>query len=220
MSTAAAVLADLRAAADPAAHPNRHYGGTGEVLGVRMGTLFDIAKTHSRMPLDEVERLLDEPAYEPRLAAFCVLDFQVRRPRVTDAEREERYELYLRRHDSIDSWDMVDRSAPRVVGAFLRNRSRQPLFELAAASDPLRRRTAMTAPLAYTRPPHADGIADLLRLAELLAADRDPLVARPVGIALKHAGAVAPDDVRDFLERMGERLAASVRREARAKLPE
>ena len=77
----------------------------------------------------------------------------------------------------------------------------------------------MTAPLAYTRPAHSEGIADLLRLAELLADDRDPLVAKPVGIALKHAGAVAPDEVRAFLERMGDRLSAPVRREARAKLP-
>lgn len=220
MSTAAAVLADLRAAADPAAHPNRHYAGHGGVLGVRMGTLFDIAKTHMRMPLGEVERLLDEPDYEPRLAAFCVLDFQVRGPRVTDAERAQRYELYLRRHDSIDSWDMVDRSAPRVVGVFLKDRSRSPLFELAGSADPLRRRTAMTAPLAYTRPPHPEGIADLLRLAEMLADDRDPVVAKPVGIALKHAGAIVPDAVRELLERVGERFSSSVRREARAKLPE
>ncbi|UNK70199.1 DNA alkylation repair protein [Microbacterium sp. H1-D42] len=221
MSTAAELLTDLHMAADPAEHPNRHYKGVGGVLGVRMGTLFDIAQRHSAgMPLAEVERLLDEQQYEPRLAAFCVLDFQVRSPRITDALRAERYELYLRRHDSIDSWDMVDRAAPRVVGVFLRNRSREPLFALAAASDPLHRRTAMTAPLAYTRPGHPEGIADLLRLAEMLADDRDPLVAKPVGIALKHAGAVAPDEVRAFLERMGERLAAPVRREARMKLPE
>ena len=77
----------------------------------------------------------------------------------------------------------------------------------------------MTAPLAYTRPPHPAGLDDLLRLAELLADDPDPLVSKPVGIALKHAGAAAPDAVRDFLERVGERLPASVRREARAKLP-
>lgn len=221
MSTAAELLMDLRTVADPAEHPNRHYKGDGGVMGVRMGTLFDITKRHSAgMPLTEVELLLDEQQYEPRLAAFCVLDFQVRRPRITDAERAERYELYLRRHDSIDSWDMVDRAAPRVIGVFLRNRSRDPLFALAAASDPLRRRTAMTAPLAYTRPAHLEGIADLLRLAEMLADDRDPLVAKPVGIALKHAGAVAPDEVRAFLERMGERLPAPVRREARMKLPE
>ncbi|REJ04916.1 DNA alkylation repair protein [Microbacterium bovistercoris] len=220
MSTAAALIADLRGAADPAVHPNRHYRGDGGILGVRMGTLFDIARRHAGMPLDEVDALLDESEYEPRMAAFCVLDFQVRRPRITDAGRAERYELYLRRHDRIDAWDMVDRAAPRVVGVFLRSRSRQPLFDLAAASDPLRRRTAMTAPLAYTRPPDAGGIADLLRIAETLADDRDPLVAKPVGIALKHAGSVAPDEVRAFLDRMGDRLAASVRREARAKLPD
>ncbi|SKB04055.1 DNA alkylation repair protein [Aeromicrobium choanae] len=218
-STAADLLRELRDAADPAAHPQRHYHGGAGVLGVRMGTVFELAKRHSGMTLGDVGRLLDEREYEPRLAAFCVVDFQVRRKGITDAEREERYDLYLARHDRIDSWDMVDRAAPRVVGQFLRDRSREPLFALAASPDPLRRRTAMTAPLAYTRPAHPEGIADLLRLAELLAADPDPLVSKPVGIALKHAGAVAPDEVRAFLDRLGDRLPAPVRREARAKLP-
>lgn len=184
-----------------------------------MGTLFEISKRHIEMPIREVARLMDEEPYEPRLAAFCVIDFQVRRPRISHAEREERYDLYLERHDAIDSWDMVDRAAPRVVGSFLRTRSREPLFSLAASKDPLRRRTAMTAPLAYTRPAYPEGIADLLRLAEQLAADTDPIVSKPVGIALKHAGAVAPDLVRAFLDRMGDRLPAPVRREGRSKLP-
>lgn len=218
-STAADLLRDLRDVADPAAHPQRHYRGGAGVLGVRMGTVFDLAKRHSAMSLGEVGRLLDEPEYEPRLAAFCVLDFQVRRQGVTDAEREERHDLYLARHDAIDSWDMVDRAAPRVIGQFLRDRSRESLFALAVSADPLRRRTAMTAPLAYTRPAHPAGIADLLRLAELLADDPDPTVSKPVGIALKHAGAVAPAEVRAFLDRLGDRLPAPVRREARAKLP-
>lgn len=217
-STAGALLTDLHRVGDPVAHPNRHYHGGGPVLGVRMGTLFAIAKEHRDLPLDEVEHLLDQGAYEPRLAAFCVLDFQVRHPRLTDGEREARYRLYLDRHDAIDSWDMVDRAAPRVVGAFLRERSREPLFELATSTDPLRRRTAMTAPLAYVRPAHPAGIIDLLRLAELLAVDSDPLVRKPVGIALKHAGAVAAEQVRTFLDRMGDRLPAPVRRQARAKL--
>lgn len=205
--------------ADPTAYPNRHYHGSGEVLGVRMGTLFDLAKRAKDMPLPEVEKLLDRAGYEPRLAAFCILDFGVRGKRVTDEDREARYRLYLERHDAIDTWDMVDRAAPRVVGEYLRERSRTPLFELAASSDPLRKRTAMTAPLIYTRPPHEEGIADLVALAELLMDDRDPVVSRPVGIALKHAGAVAPEAVRGLLDRLGERVPAPIRREARAKLP-
>ncbi|GAB3758745.1 DNA alkylation repair protein [Microlunatus parietis] len=216
--TAQGLVAELEAAADPAAHPNRHYRGAARVMGVRMGTVFDIAKAFAALPLDEVGRLLDEEPYEARLAAFCVLDFAVRSPRMADADREQRFRLYLDRHDRIDSWDMVDRAAPRVVGGFLKGRPRDDLFDLAASPDPLRRRTAMTAPLAYTRPPDLDGIEDLLRIAELLAGDSDPLVSKPVGIALKHAGAAGPDLVRAFLERMGERLPAPVRREARAKL--
>ena len=217
--TASLVLRALHESADADRFPNRHYRGGADVLGVRMGTVFEIAKRHQGMSLTEVERLLDESAYEPRLSAFCILDFQVRRRDVTTAEREDRYRLYLDRHDRIDTWDMVDRAAPRVVGLFLRDRSREPLFALAAAADPLRRRTAMTAPLAYTRPAHREGIADLLRLAEVLADDADPVVSKPVGIALKHAGAVAPEIVGAFLERMGDRLSAAMRREARAKLP-
>jgi 3-methyladenine DNA glycosylase AlkD len=218
--TAGSLLADLHAVADPAAFPNRHYTGSGPVLGVRMGTLFDVAKGYAAMPLGEVGRLLAEPAYEPRLAAFCVLDLAVRRRGVTPDERAERYRFYLDHHDAIDAWDMVDRAAPRVVGEHLRDRSREPLLDLAASADPLRRRTAMTAPLAYTRgrtDPAA--IADLLRIAELLLDDADPLVRRPVGIALRHAGAVAPEAVTDFLDRCGQRVPARVRRMARDKMP-
>jgi 3-methyladenine DNA glycosylase AlkD len=218
--TARALLADLHAVADPGTYPNRHYHGGAPVLGVRMGTLFDVAKRYAGLPRAEVERLLAEPAYEPRLAAFCVLDFAVRRRGVTPAERAERYDLYLGHHDRIDAWDMVDRAAPRVVGEHLRGRSRDPLFALAGSSDPLRRRTAMTAPLAYVRgTPDPAEIADLLLLAEVLLDDADPLVRRPVGIALRHAGAVAPDAVTAFLDQHGDRVPVPVRRMARETLP-
>ncbi|RZU63474.1 DNA alkylation repair protein [Zhihengliuella halotolerans] len=219
-TTAADLLAELHAVADPVAHPNHHYRGNGPVLGVRMGTLFDIAKRFTDLPLGQVDQLLDEPGYEPRLAAFCILDFAVRARSATESERADRYALYLARHDRIDAWDMVDRAAPRVVGNHLRDRSRQPLFELAESADPLRRRTAITAPLAYTRPPHPEGISDLLAIAERLINDPDPVVAKPVGTALKHAGGAAPDAVREFLDRLGDRIPAPIRRAAREKLPD
>ena len=220
LTTAAQLVAELHSVGDPTAHPNRHYHGTGEVLGVRMGQLFDIAKRATDLPLTEVEKLLDESAYEPRLAGFCVLDFSVRRRSVSGSDREARYRLYLDRHDRIDTWDMVDRAAPRVIGGYLRGRSRDPLFELAESPDALRRRTAMTAPLIYTRPADPDGIIDLLRIAEILIADPDPIVAKPVGIALKHAGGVAPEEVRAFLARLDDRVPAPIARAARQKLPE
>lgn len=216
--TADDLLAELRAVADPVAFPQKHYRGGAPVLGVRMGMLFAIAERHTGMPLSEVERLLDLPEYEPRLAAFCILDFAVRRRGVTQEDRRRRHDLYLARHDAIDSWDIVDRSAPRVIGVYLADKPRDVLFELAASPDPLRRRTAMTAPLAYTRGGGRAALADLYRLAGMLLADRDPVVAKPVGIALKHAGAVDPDGVRAFLAEHGDAVPRPIRREASAKL--
>jgi 3-methyladenine DNA glycosylase AlkD len=214
------LIAELRAAARPAEHPQTHYHGDGGVLGVRMGELFDIAKRYADLPVAEIDRLLDEDPYEVRMAAFCVMDFAVRGGvRVADAVRRERYDLYLRRHDRIDAWDMVDRAAPRVIGEYLLARPRDPLFELAASSDPLRRRTAMTAPLAFVRGGDAEARADLFRLAGRLLDDPDPVVAKPVGIALRHVGAVDPDGLVAFLEANGERMPPPLRRAAVEKLP-
>ncbi len=218
MPTAAALVTDLSAVADPVAHPQKHYHGGGGVLGVRMGTLFEIAERYADVPLAEVEKLLGMPEYEPRLAAFCILDFAVRRKGVTADERRARRDLYLERHDAIDTWDMADRAAPRVIGGWLRDRPRDVLFDLAASPDPLRRRTAMTAPLFYTRPAHPAGLADLYRIAALLLQDADPIVSKPVGIALKHAGAVDPGGVRAFLAEYGDRVPRPIARAARDKL--
>lgn len=197
---AADLLARLRAQADPARRENHHYHGDGEIFGVRMKDLFDTAKAYTELPFDEVDQLLAEPSYEGRLSGFCVLDFKARKKNLPGDERQAAYELYLARHDRIDTWDMVDRAAPQVIGRYLIDRSREPLFELARTEDPLRRRTAMTAPLYFARYGTPADLVDLFALAELLMGDADPLVSKPVGIALKHAGGNDQDALIAFLD--------------------
>ncbi|TCM41816.1 DNA alkylation repair protein [Kribbella sp. VKM Ac-2568] len=198
--TADALVAALREKARPGEAVQKHYHGDGDVLGVPMKATFDTSKAFTDLPLTEVDRLLDETSYEARLAAFCVLDFRARRAKLPDDERRAGYELYLRRHDAIDSWDMVDRAAPHVVGRYLLKRSRDPLFELARTTDPLRRRTAITAPLYFARFGTAADLTDLFALAELLLDDSDPVVSKPVGIALKYAGVMDEAALTTFLD--------------------
>lgn len=140
-----AVVESLRALASDVelAKVRKRLAVDEEPLGLRMGDLFAVARTHRDLPLADVEALLDHPAYEPRLAAICILDFRARR-RLDEGQRRELYEIYLRRHDRITTWDMVDRSAPRVVGGYLAGRSLEPLFELAAAAAPIRRPSCPT----------------------------------------------------------------------------
>lgn len=189
-----------------------------EAFGLRMGTLFATAKRYTGMPPDEIDRLLDHPAYEPRMAAFCILDFKARR-RLTDDQRRELYDLYLRRHDRITTWDMVDRSAPRVVGGYLSGRSKAPLRELAGSDEPLRRRTAITAPLYFVRAGTDEDIADSYPIAGELAADPEPVVHNAVGIFLKHAGTRDQQTLVDFLDEHAESMSRAAVRLAAEKLP-
>jgi 3-methyladenine DNA glycosylase AlkD len=188
-----------------------------EVFGLRMRDLFDVARAHRDVPLDVVETLLDHSGYEPRLAAFCILDFKARR-KPTEAERAELCEVYLRRHDRITSWDMVDRAAPHVVGGYLAGRSLAPLHEL-AGGEPLQRRTAITAPLYFIAKGSDEDVAGAFDLAGRLADDPDPVVHNAVGIFLKHAVSRQPEVVQAFLSRYAAGMARAAVRLAIDKLP-
>jgi 3-methyladenine DNA glycosylase AlkD len=176
-----------------------------------MRDLFDLAKQAIHLPLPEVHRLLDHPAYEPRMAGMCILDFRARR-RLTDPERQTLAAVYLERHDRITTWDMVDRAAPRVVGGALAGRSPEPLHELAGDPEPLRRRTAITAPLYFVRAGSDDDLTAGFAVAARLTADPDPTVHKPVGIFLKHASTRDPAAVQRFLDdHAGDMPRAAVR---------
>jgi 3-methyladenine DNA glycosylase AlkD len=176
--------------------------------GMRMRALFDTAKAAAAIAPDELDKLFREESYEARMAAFCILDFKARK-RIGDLELRD---TYLRHHDRIDAWDMVDRAAPRVVGATLVGGPYDLLHELAASPDPLRRRTAMTAPLWFVKYSDDADVEAGCSVAEVLHADPDPLVHKPVGIYLAYAGERLPDRLDAFLAEHGDAMARPAHR--------
>ena len=195
--TAAAVVARLTDHADEteAAKIRRRVTEGEPVIGVRMGTLFDVARQAIALPDAELERLFGEPAYEPRMAAFCVLDFRARK-RLGDPDL---FATYLRHHDRITTWDMVDRAAPRVVGSAVAGGRYDVLHDLAGSADPLRRRTAMTAPLWFVRRGDDADLSAGYEIAARLNADPDPVAHNAVGIFLAHADGRDPARLDAFL---------------------
>jgi hypothetical protein len=159
------------------------------VFGVRMGALFEIAKTATDLAPGELDTLFEHPAYEPRMTAFCILDFRARR-RLLDGERMVYGRTYLGRHDAITAWDMVDRAAPRVLGWPLMigvlGDARALLQELARSTDPLRRRSAITAPLWFIKQGSAADIELGTHIASMLEEDPEPLVRSAVKTYRKH----------------------------------
>ena len=167
-------------------------------IGARMGDVFALAKACTDMPLSEVEILLDSPVHEARVGAVSIMDFQARRKR-TSAERcKELFDLYLRRHDRINTWDLVDRSAPYVVGGYLFDKPRTPLYELARSEVMCERRTAIVATYYFIR---QDDTADTFTIAEMLVDDDEDLIQKAVGGWVREAGKRDPQGLLQFLDR-------------------
>jgi len=64
------------------------------------------------MASGEIEQLLENPIHEVRVGAVSIMDWQARNKKASESRRKELFDLYLRRHDRINNWDLVDRSAP------------------------------------------------------------------------------------------------------------
>jgi len=86
------------------ARARRHDTKNGDVeFGIRMGSIFDLAKEFIELPIAEIDRLLDSPLHEVRVGALSVMDKQARRNRTPEDQRKALFDLYLRRSDRIDS---------------------------------------------------------------------------------------------------------------------
>ena len=166
--------------------------------GIRMGEIFALAKACADMQVAEIERLLERPEHEARVAAVSVMDAQARSRGTTAGRRQELFDLYLRRHDRIDTWDLVDRSAIWVVGEHLVDGPRDVLHELARSADPARRRTSILATMAFIRRGQLD---DTFRIAAVLVADTDETVSKAVGWMLREAGKRDQEQLIGFLDR-------------------
>jgi 3-methyladenine DNA glycosylase AlkD len=213
-TSAADVVAALREHADPAEHAttSRRLDGVPlVVVGVRMGTVFDVAKAHRALPLTEVAALLERDEYEARMVGVAVLDFRARAPRIDADGRRALYDVWMDHLDGMVTWDLIDRSAPRVVGLHLLHGDRAPLFALAASDDPWHRRTAVVATFLIIR---AGDVADPLRICAQVAADPETLVQSALGTALREIGRVDPAARDAFVAEHGPTMTATARRVA------
>lgn len=190
-------------------------GGELEVIGVRMRDVFDIAKANTAMELADVEEMLHTDIYELRMIAVSIADFKARHPKLDDANRKVLYDLYMNHHHLINLWDFVDRAAPRVVGWYLLDKPREPMFTLATSDKPIERRTAITAAFWWIRQSDLD---DAMKLIEMLLEDESELVTRPVGTALREVGKINEQLLRDYLSANQHRMKAHTLRMAKSRL--
>jgi 3-methyladenine DNA glycosylase AlkD len=204
--TAASFLELLEASATPedAAQLARYfktgpgqYGEGDEFIGVRMGTVFALAKTFLGMPVDELEKLLESPIHEARAGALTIMNEEAKKKRTPDARRKHLFDLYLRRHDRINNWDLVDVACRYVVGAYLFQQPRTVLYELARSHNLWERRTAIVSTWYFIRAGETD---DAIAISKMLLDDREDLIHKATGWMLRYIGDVDRPRLVAFLD--------------------
>jgi 3-methyladenine DNA glycosylase AlkD len=173
------------------------YGEGDVFIGVRMGQVFVLAKEFIDMPPGEIENLLESEVHEVRAGALSIMDKQGRSNKTPESRRKELFDLYLRRTDRIDNWDLVDLGAPYVVGRYLFDKPRDVLYELARSRSIWERRTAIVATSFFIR---QDDVTDTFEIAELLLDDDHDLIHKAAGGWLREAGKKDRQRLLSFLD--------------------
>lgn len=224
MSVIDDVRAELAAAADPqkAAGVGRYlqtgaggYGEGDQVLGVSVPAQRGVAGRHWRaLPLGEVAGLLRSSWHEERLTALFVLV----RKFTTGGDDEQRavVELMLANTDRIDNWDLVDSSAPYILGPWLLDRDSSVLDRLAGSDRVWDRRIAIIATFPFIRAGRFDRT---LELAERLLHDENDLIHKAVGWMLREIGNRDRAVEEAFLERHYRGMPRTMLRYAIEKFP-
>jgi 3-methyladenine DNA glycosylase AlkD len=166
-------------------------------MGVRMGQVFDLGKEFVAMELPQIETLLAEDIHEARAGAVKIMALQASGKKAGEDRRRDLYELYVRRHDRINNWDLVDLGAGRVVGGWLVDKPRDVLYRMARSANMWERRTAIVATSWFLRTGDVD---DTFAIADLLLGDREDLIHKATGGWLRDAGRSSRPRLLEFLD--------------------
>ena len=177
------------------------YGEGDVFVGVKIPPLRAVAKFHKDTPLEDVVKLLQSPVHEHRIVALLIMVWQSQKG--SDALRQRVYEAYLANTAFINNWDLVDLSCRDVVGGYLQDISREPLYILARSESLWERRIAMVSTWQFIRVGDLD---DTCAIATLLLGDKHDLIHKAVGWMLREAGKKDEARLRAFLDEYATRM--------------
>lgn len=192
------------------------YGAGDRFLGLSVPQVRSVLAQYRTLPVPECMALLQSPYNEARLLALLILVAQYQRKRASEAERQAVFDAYLASRSRVNNWNLVDASAPAIVGGQLLQRDRALLYQLVQSASLWDRRMAVLATFAFIR---AGDFADTLHLCEMLLGDREDLMHKACGWMLREVGKRDEAVLRAFLDAHAGQMPRTMLRYALEKLP-
>ncbi len=171
------------------------YGEGDIFFGIKSKQIHDIAKKYYGIGLPKIKELLKSKIHEQRVCALRILD---KKFKIADEEEKENiFNFYLQNIKCVNNWDLVDLSAPNIVGDFLFKRDKKILYKLVRSENLWERRIAIVSTFNFIR---KDEFGDALAISELLLQDTHDLIHKAVGWMLREIGKRNEEVEENFLK--------------------
>jgi hypothetical protein len=190
------------------------YGYGDIFIGVRVPDNRKLLSQYRNLTLPDIIPLLVSPIHEERLFALIAMVSIFEKG--DESARKDVYLLYLNHTVYINNWDLVDISAPKIIGAFLSDKSREPLYQLVHSKSLWERRIAILATFYFIR---NNQFHDTLALAEILLLDKEDLMHKASGWMLREVGKRNQQLEENFLKQHCRQMPRTMLRYAIEKFP-
>jgi 3-methyladenine DNA glycosylase AlkD len=191
------------------------YGEGDKFAGLKVPTQRKLAKEFKHLLLSDLKKLLSSPIHEERLISLFILVDQYS---VSDEKgKKEIFNFYLENRKGINNWDLVDLSAPKIVGKHLVDKDKSIILEFANSTELWEKRIAILSTQLFIK----NGIYDTtIQIAEILLNDKHDLIHKAVGWMLREIGNKDLKTEEDFLKRYYKKMPRTMLRYAIEKFPE
>jgi 3-methyladenine DNA glycosylase AlkD len=205
------------------------YGEGDKFLGIMTGPVQELARKYQDLSFSDLQKLLKGVYHEERTLAVMILVGQFKRG--GKEQKEKVFQFYLKNSKRINNWDLVDISAPKIVGEYLgtmangewlmvneeKIRGREILYKLARSENLWERRIAMMATFAFIR---ENDFTDTLKISEILLNDKQDLIHKACGWLLREIGKRDLETEEKFLKKHLKNMPRTMLRYAIEKFPE
>jgi len=191
------------------------YGAGDVFLGIKVPVQRKIAKEYVSLNFNELRQLLNSKVHEERLIALLILVNKY--SRANEREKEKIYNFYIRNRKAVNNWDLVDLSAPKIVGAYLFSRNKNILFEFAESGSLWERRTAILSTFTFIK---EGELETTFKISDILLNDKEDLIHKAVGWMLREAGKINIKAEEKYLKDRYKKMPRTMLRYAIEKFPE
>lgn len=192
------------------------YGEGDKFIGVLQPDIRGVCKKFKTLPINELNKLVENPVHEHRMAALIIVAEQFKK---ADSNKQTQpYGFYLAAlaRGKINNWDLIDVTCPHVMGQYLKNKPKDILYELVKSRSLWERRASVLATFAFIQNGESE---DAIKICKLLMNDKEDLIHKATGWMLREVGKRIDERIlTDFLDQHSQEMPRTMLRYSIEKL--